>query len=252
VKPQDYLEYAYLRDLTSSAFDKIVVKPNSGWIEMVEFRSKFDAAWDATFQSYGTDYPPNGFMDVDGMIDQMIKDGVIEIREVPYVGVYGRTSVTGKDEFIEAILAENPVTELVKEFGESILAKALKNLADIENWGIGETEDDKAINKLTFAPGSDRLVSLNDNQIKNLLSSTEAVIEQVAKENGIDGDSKLRARIVGQLKAGKELILSGIFRLELLRLSLIDSLIILAKKYKKEAIGAVASVLLAELVKVLG
>jgi hypothetical protein len=104
----------------------------------------------------------------------------------------------------------------------------------------------------TQIPASDRIVTLGHNQITSLVKSTNEVINAVENStNSIDGDVGLRARLIGQLKAARELILSGIFRVEALKLTLIEALHVLIARYEKELVGALAATLLAELAKVM-
>lgn len=101
------------------------------------------------------------------------------------------------------------------------------------------------------APASDRVVTLSDNQSKDLESKASSLIQEFEKENSVDGDLGIRAKILGQLKAGRELLIAGVFSTHALFFTLITALSSLAKRYEKETIGALASVLLAELVKII-
>lgn len=98
-------------------------------------------------------------------------------------------------------------------------------------------------------PAADRVVTLADNQIKELEEPIREVLNLVGEENGIDGDTGLRALVLGKIRAGKELIRAGIFELETLQLTLIVGLKLLVEKYRDHAIGAAASNLLGLLIK---
>ncbi|SNS58501.1 hypothetical protein SAMN06295955_102173 [Sphingopyxis indica] len=99
---------------------------------------------------------------------------------------------------------------------------------------------------------SDRVVQFSHNQVESLSKKSTEIIDLVSKENSIDQTPGLREQILGQLKAGRELIRAGCARVYLLQLALVETLTFLAKRYEKEAIGALASQLVAELIKIFG
>jgi len=74
----------------------------------------------------------------------------------------------------------------------------------------------------------------------------------VEELNAIDGDPGLRAVVLGGLKAGRELIRAGAFKLYAIEVTLIEALKFLAKRYEHAAIGALASVLISALASHLG
>jgi hypothetical protein len=93
-------------------------------------------------------------------------------------------------------------------------------------------------------PASDRVVTLSDNQQVDLETSTTELIEIVEKQNGVDGDQSLKQQIVGQLKAGRELVRAGVFKLALIEQTVLSVLGGLVEKYKDQAIGQAAKKLL--------
>jgi hypothetical protein len=93
-------------------------------------------------------------------------------------------------------------------------------------------------------PASDRIVTLSDNQQTDLEASTTELIEIVEKQNGVDGDQSMKQQIVGQLKAGRELVLAGVFKLVLIEQTILSVLGGLIEKYKNQAIGQAAKKLL--------
>lgn len=98
-------------------------------------------------------------------------------------------------------------------------------------------------------PASDRIVSLIHNQQTELENSTTELIETLEAENSIDGDSSLRQRVLGQLKAGRELIRAQSFSAYLLHQTLMTALGGLIEKYKGQAIGETAKKLLGLLIE---
>ncbi len=102
------------------------------------------------------------------------------------------------------------------------------------------------------APASDRIVTFSDNQISDLEDKTSEIISAISAQNQIDGSPGLREILIGQLKAGRELIRAGSFKLYVLEVTLIQSLTFLAQRYEKETIGALAAALLSALLKHIG
>lgn len=117
------------------------------------------------------------------------------------------------------------------------------------NREISEKKDKKELENESNVPASDRIVSLSDNQRVELEISSSELIAEVEKSNGIDGDPTFRQIVLGQLKAGREMIRAQIFSAELMRLIMMDTLKSLIKKYEGHAIGAAAATLMELLIK---
>ena len=98
-------------------------------------------------------------------------------------------------------------------------------------------------------PASDRVVTLQHNQQGEIESSFGEVIEAIQEINGIEGDGHLREIVLGELKAGRELVRAQTFRALLLYNTVISSLGKLIEKYKDHAIGAAATRLIELLIE---
>lgn len=109
-----------------------------------------------------------------------------------------------------------------------------------------ETETDRSSIPV---PASDRVVTLTDNQVKTIDTAASTLITEVEHVNGIDGDPSLKSRIVGQLKAGLELVRAGTLNAYLLHQTMMSVLGALIVKYKGHAIGEAARVLFALLIE---
>lgn len=93
-------------------------------------------------------------------------------------------------------------------------------------------------------PASDRVVSLTDNQIEAVEPQLNDLIEIVRGNNDdVDGDA-FKPRILGQLRAGWELIRSGSVRVFLLEQALLTALGELIARYKEGIIVNLATDLL--------
>lgn len=98
-------------------------------------------------------------------------------------------------------------------------------------------------------PASDRIVTLSDNQRTEFENVSLELIDEVEKSNGIDGDPTFRQIVLGQLKAGREMIRAQIFNVELMYLVMVEALKSLIKKYEGHVIGATATTLMELLIK---
>lgn len=149
-----------------------------------------------------------------------------------------------------AALMRHEVFDDYAELGREWLAKALAGLR--ERLTSGELESSSILDVGIDAPASDRIVTLSHNQIGELEQSTSELIEVVSARNEIEENVNFRDVVLGQLRAGRELIRAGSVRVFVLQITLLDTLRYLAKRYEKEAIGALASALIAALLQHLG
>lgn len=209
--------YAYLVDYYSTVFDRNLFD------DFIKNRPNSDAF------SFVEDPFAGDFVDVNSIVAEMqFKVHAVGDRS----GVFGLVNRAGQ-KFVTAYLA-NP------EFWRAY--QSYQN----------DDSDEIYFGEMPTAPASDRIVTFSDNQISDLDKQTTQVIEAVSAQNQIDNEPGLREVILGQLKAGRELIRAGSFRVFVLKATLIQSLTFLVKRYEKEAIGALAAALLGALLKHIG
>ena len=200
--------------------------------------------------------------------------GLVRVTDDPYSGTYikikstefGRFIKEANEEFARArkvsgvedvfvnpsdyplasALASRELFEDYHELGSPWLNKALEGLrAQISEKGSLEALQNQVSNSAVVeAPASDRTVTLAHNQQILLEDASSELIDLVEKENAVDGDSGLRQRIVGELKAGRELIRAQSVRAFLLYTTLVSALGALIEKYGGTAIGLTAKKLL--------
>jgi len=221
----------------------------------------------------------------DQVLQQVIRTladcGLIRVTDDDFSGTYVKLKATGLKRFVEnaraelsraqmennelsivtkpsdyplaSALANHELFEDYSELGSSWLNRALEGLRKrVDELGTLDALRNKPDISVPLVPASDRVVTFSDNQVTILEEQTTAVIDAVSAQNQIDDDPGLRELILGQLKAGRELIRAGSFRLYFLELTLIETLRLLAKRYEKEAIGGLASALIAALIKHIG
>lgn len=250
----DYVEYVYLTHLLGSEFDK-----NAGdqWIESETMKSLFSEAMGDALRVYGYEIGERYDYIVDAHWTKMLKSELLAKEGDEFAGNYLRFRIGAKDQYVRELLLDNPVTNRMNTLGEPALKRALANIATSESWSSGEPLQISGNIKVvplgyptdSYAPASDRIVTLNHNQQANLDEAVEEVIDGLKSENSIDGDSPLRQRFLGELAAGKELIRAQSVRAYLLYETLSRLLVTLIEKYKDQALGEASKKLLELLIE---
>lgn len=229
-----------------------------GWVDADDFAEIKARVGFEAFAAYGLRVGSQYDQLVDQIIERLIAERAIATRGDEYSGQWFRLNLSKKVEIARKIIDENPASRLLAELPEAALAKAIDQIAaedKLSELYVADVNDAAELDDLVLTeliPASDRLVSLSHNQISELEQDSTRLIDAVEDLNSIDGDTGLRATVIGGLKAGRELIRAGAFKLYALELTLIEALKFLVKRYEREAIGALAAVLLAALATHLG
>ncbi|KFD29078.1 hypothetical protein IH86_06560 [Sphingobium yanoikuyae] len=92
------------------------------------------------------------------------------------------------------------------------------------------------------------MVRLNHNQVEQAEKPISDMVSALEQDNGDPDQPGLRERLLGEIKAGRELIRAGEFRAFLLYETLVRALGELIKRYKNPAIVALAEALLGAVV----
>ncbi len=139
-----------------------------------------------------------------------------------------------------------PVLVTYAENGRPFAEDVIDHLTKVpeEEWSHLRNQAD-----LAQVPASDRVVSISHNQQVILSEGADNVIELLEAENSIDGDETLRARVLGQLKAARELVRAQTFRAYLLYATVVSALGVLIEKFAGKAIGVAAAKLLEMLIE---
>lgn len=250
-----YIRHVILEHMLDGNFD---VQFEDGWIqaedlEDIKARTGFEA-----FAGYGLRVG-NQYQDiVEEIFSHLLAQNGIATRGDQYAGFWFKLNIAKKNEIGKKLVAENPASKIIISLPEAALENALDQIAEEDGLGelyVANSDEAVALGDLVEAeiiPGSDRFVSLSHNQAAELDGETTKLIDAVESLNAIDGDTGLRATVIGGLKAGRELIRAGAFKLYALEATLIEALKFLVKRYEREAIGALAVVLLSALTSHLG
>lgn len=160
-------------------------------------------------------------------------------------------------------LESEEVHNLVPDLSAPYLSRVLESLSGedlleysqgtyaISEKGILVVEQqflDVVIDIVGPVPASDRVVTLNHNQISDADRSVSELVQELENDNGDPDQPGLRERLLGQIKAGRELIRGGQFRAYLLYETLVRALSELIKRYKNPTIVALANALLGAVV----
>ncbi|VXD05304.1 conserved hypothetical protein [Sphingomonas sp. T1] len=178
--------------------------------------------------------------------DELIAAKVIYREAVQFAGEYLTFRAQAYQEYRNKVLVQDPIYNAGQRIGARFFPDVFTGYIS----SVLEGQDE--IPLMGLAPASGRIVTFSDNQMSELDKQTSEVIDAVAAQNQIGGVAGLRELILGQLKAGRELIRAGSFRVYFLQLTLIQSLQYLVARYEKEVVGGLAAALIAALMKQIG
>lgn len=182
------------------------------------------------------------------LFEALFQQGMFDAVEDGLAGSYLAYKSSRFPKFRDKFLSESPIHAVAERVGGRFYRDAFDNYIRREVIG----EEYGAGPESSSAPASDRIVTFSDNQITDIEAQTDEVIKAVASQNQIDDNPGLREIILGQLKAGRELIRAGSFRLHVIEITLIETLNFLVKRYEREVIGGLAAALITALVKHIG
>ncbi len=102
---------------------------------------------------------------------------------------------------------------------------------------------------LKIAPSADGYVRIDHNISKEFDDYISDVSYKFESINHTEDEFEFRQIISGKLKAGRELIRSGVFQIELIYLTLIEALKAIVIRYEREIIAGIAATLIAAVFK---
>lgn len=253
---EPYIEYVFLKHLQGADFDAVA---GDQWIRTEDLKGLMTAAIGDAIRNY--DYEVAG--DYKNLIEKHLLGlqnvGALASEGDDYTGLYSYLNVQAKDAYVRQALASGTIARRIDSLGDGALRRALSIIAQEEGWAslalVGSDRSDE-IGDVALTrdrvPASDRIVTFTDNQVSDFDQQVTVVIDAVAGQNQLDNNPGVRELVLGQLKAGRELIRAGSFRVYLIELTMIETLRFLSKRYEKELIGGLAAALLAALLKHIG
>jgi hypothetical protein len=223
---------------------------NSGLETLPDLKNRMESEFSVSLDSIRLNY----------MAKRLEKYGFIQITSDQYAGDY-ITPLTGWGvSYRLNKIKESGASQglaYVLERGSRLMERAFSNSqfwkdldAEIAASEI-EGEDDE-ISVADVIPASDRLVSLSHNEFKEIDEPTGALLEELERDNGIPDQPGLKERIVGQIRAGRELLKAGEFVMSTFKATMIAGLEELKSRYVDHAISAAAGALLTLILHILG
>jgi hypothetical protein len=220
-----------------------------GYIRVDEFHRGLEEIFSTYFRDSDYDRVVNVRDMSEYLFGSMLNSGVIDTVSDEYAGDYFCLRGPRYSKFRAEFLSSSPIHAMASKVGDRFYKDVLDNyihshLADEGVVAVRLTDE--------TAPASDRVVTFSDNQISEIDQMATDVINAVSDQNQIADEPGLREIVLGQLKAGRELVRAGSFKLYILEITLIDTLRFLVKRYEREAIGGLAAALITALIKHIG
>jgi hypothetical protein len=232
----DYVRALFYKDLPN------VLNMN----EIYSRRSELTPSIRKAIEDVLAPYQAVDVIDPEAMAEDVFSDwlaeGIFAKREDPYAGEYFRFSRNKLNVFKQKFLDGSEINAFASVIGSRFYPDVFGGY----NGNNPLTDEERA----SFAvPASDRIVTLQHNQISALEEPIQELVDQLEKDNGIPDNPGLKERLVGQIKAGRELIRSGNFRAYIFHVTIIRALGELIERYKGHAISMVAASLVDMLVQ---
>jgi hypothetical protein len=173
---------------------------------------------------------------------RMLEAAALETRTDRFAGTYYKPNVTAIKAYRSTYLSENPIHATASEVGSAFYADVFAGFRGQNPLNDPELQG-------MVIPASDRIVTLGHNQIQQFEAPLDDLVTQLERDNGLPDEPGTKERLLGQVKAGRELLRAGTFKAYLLYATLIRALGELIERYKGTAIAMVAASLVDLLVK---
>lgn len=238
----DITEYLYILILKNVTGLKLPSNP----VRREEMLAKLESLIVGVLTTYNANDITDMNVFTEFVFDRLVVNKVIADFNVQYAGQYFFYAGSGFAAYQSKTLQNSSINAIAELVGNRFWPDVFAGFRTAHD------EQGAGLPMLGVALASNRIVNFNHNQITELDQQTTQVIEAVEKQNDIGGVAGLRELLLGQLRAGRELVRVGTVRAYLLQLTLLESLRYLASRYEKEVIGGLAATLLAALAKHLG
>jgi hypothetical protein len=250
----DYIDFVFASYMQSADFDKQV---GSDWLHDDTYLDVAHATIAAAFRRHGLEANPVFYENYFLNLFEYLKDnnGVIYEGD-DYVEQWFIFHQSNKNKALEIRIGSNLATQRLGRLTSAAPGALRLALEKIVAEDI-KVPNEEVANQTSLAaevldfriPASDRIVSLSDNEQTELEAASSELIEVVEQANGIDGDPTFRQIVLGQLKAGRELIRAQIFNAQIMHFIVMETLRNLKSRYEAHVIGAAAATLIELLVK---
>jgi len=175
--------------------------------------------------------------------DRLLEQSAFSISSDKFAGTYYHYAAPQASQVREQFLKKSHIHQQSQAIGPRFFPDVFSGYV-----GLSPVEDSPQVPGVVV-PASDRIVTLAHNQTKEIEGPLEELVLALEADNGIPDRPGLKERLLGQVRAGRELIRVGTFKSYVLYVTLLSALNSLVEKYKGHAIGAVAATLVELLIK---
>jgi hypothetical protein len=224
------------------------LSPN-GWPEGFRRRSDFiDHIRDHVLPSLLNYDPRLSELTLDSLAERLFDEvrdsGGIALASDRFAGEYFTAVPPHIAEFRKGQLSSNPIHALASNIGVD------RFFSDVFAGYRQDPDIDRSeLDPLPPPPLDNRTITIEPAQTKKIDAPLTELIQQVEADNGLPDVPGFRERMLGQLKAGREMLLSGCIRAQLFYWVLLKALGELVEKYGQKAIGVAAARLIELLVE---
>lgn len=231
----------YVRTVFFKEIPNVLIMPE-GFRRNSELIEALQASIETSLHTYNADGATDTLELATAIKAELQSAGVIIQRTDPIAGSYYRYVPELLPPFRAQELKKNDLYLLSKEIGDNFFP-------DVFNAYFGRHNSDFESRLSLSVPASDRIVTIDDNQIRSFEEPIDEIVSKLEQDNGVPDAPGVKERLLGQIKAGRELLRAGNFRAYLLYATLIKALAELIERYKGHAIAMVAASLIDLLVK---
>lgn len=245
----DYADYLFFSWLAGPELSSAMA---SGWVLEEDIKELFRQQIRSTFVEYGYNVGNTFDALADENFQYLLERNAFMKEGDKYTGVYVALRESAKNDAVRNFIQGHEVTNRVNALGDTALYRALSRLADEHGWSKSESYSSDPVDPGAYvdtafgnmAPAADRIVRLDDNQVKELDAAAKAVVDILVTENSIDGDIDLKDRFLGQIRATQELVRGHSVRAYLVYEAAVRVLGTLIERYKDQALAEAAKRLL--------
>lgn len=188
--------------------------------------------------------------------DKAMQEVALGVRKFETSGPFLNAAAAATTASVSSLFPKSPtIIESYADLGSGYLAEVLESYEQhILQLAEDEEEEEQSDSPSDLGasdplkdieiPASDRLVRPSHNEVAEIEHPAAELLEALERDNGDPDNLGFRERILGQIKAGRELIRAGEFRAYLLYQTLLAALGELISRYKNPAIVALANALL--------
>lgn len=232
----DYVRAIFYRDSLS-----ILAIP-AGWNRRSEIVPIFETALQSILDHHGASDVIDAREFAEVLFGEFEASNSLQKREIDFAGDYYSLSHNRFNAVRQKELDNNVIHQMSEQIGARFYGDVFAGFR-------GQHPLLRERDAAQLVPASNRIVSLSHNQIVAMEEPIADLVDKLERDNGIPDSPGLKEQLVGEIKAGRELLRAGTYRAYLLHVTLIRALGEIMKRYQGSAIAMVAASLVDLLVK---